>query len=155
MDKVEVYTIIYNSALDQFYVEHNFKNLDYYTSLFMVIVQQLTDREAAYALIQDLNSNSEVKALMKESYGLKAQIDTYKNPVNTNIQKPQLQVSEEAKTLNQNEPIVYALDDYPEDEDTIPETNAIGVTPASGETFVIQFNQVLKDVNLMYNPLAN
>lgn len=153
MDKVEVYTIIYNSALDQFYVEHNFKNLDYYTSLFMVIVQQLTDREAAYALIQDLNSNSEVKALMKESYGLKAQIDTYKNPVNTNIQKPQLQVSEEVKTLN--EPTLYALADGLEDEDTIPETNAIGVTPASGETFVIQFNQVLKDVNLMYNPLIN
>lgn len=153
MDKVEVYTIIYNSALDQFYVEHNFKNLDYYTSLFMVIVQQLTDREAAYALIQDLNSNSEVKALMKESYGLKAQIDTYKNPVNTNIQKPQLQVSEEVKTLN--EPTLYALADGLGDEEAIPETNAIGVTPASGETFVIQFNQVLKDVNLMYNPLIN
>lgn len=152
MDKVEVYTIIYNSALDQFYVEHNFKNLDYYTSLFMVIVQQLTDREAAYALIQDLNSNPDVKALMKESYGLKAQIETYKNPVNTNIQKPQIQVTEEVKTLN--EPIVYALDDYPEDE-AIPETNAIGITPASGETFLIQFNQVLKDVNLMYNPLIN
>ena len=149
--EVDVFTIIYNSALDQFYIEQNLKHLEYYASVFMVVVQQLSNREEAYAILQELNRNDNVKAVMKTSFGLEAQVSLYKDATNKIVLPQKTQVDPKEQTYIE-EPSTQGNPEIETEDSDIPDTNAIGIITNLGESIILQFSDLLKDVRLMYVP---
>lgn len=143
-DPVQMYGIMYHTALNNFYVENNIREFEYPTTLFAVMTQILTDKEQAISTVAALNSNKKVLNQMKKSYGLKKQIeeiDKIKKKTNQNKSNNK----DELNNQNQNNLIHAKKEDSKE--------QVVQIDLEDGETIFLTLQKHIVESVSSFDPL--